>query len=252
MIVQSTLPYDVLTPRVLPGIAPTTMADWLLVDDAYAGQMARRAELLRDRRDEVFAQDPGADGAAAELLETALDWLPEGFARQGDKVIRPDGAMVFLDWSAPLWTLAHLVQEDLCILQQPDGADEHILTAAALCFPASWRLAEKFMRPLTAIHVPVRVYDAGLARRVQRLFNAIREDRPLWRFNALWYDDPELFQPRSAVAPRPLSDSAAAPYFRSERQCLVRLPRSGAVVFSIHTFVLRAAAIRAAASPDAE
>ena len=28
------------------------------------------------------------------------------------------------------------------------------------------------------------------------------------------------------------------PYIRSERQCLVRLPKTGAVVFSIHTRVI--------------
>ncbi|MEC3860063.1 DUF3445 domain-containing protein [Mesobacterium sp. TK19101] len=251
MILQSVLPYDVLTPRPLPGIAPTAMAEWLMVDDAYAAQMAHRAALLRDRRDAVFVQDPSAGTAAAELLETVLDWLPTGFSRQGDRVTRPDGVSVVVDWNAPLWTLAHLVQEDLCILQKPDGSDEHVLTAAALCFPASWRLAEKFMRPLTTIHVPVKDYDSDLARRVQRLFDAIRPGRPLWRFNALWYDDPELYQPRSAVESRKLTDKDKAPYFRSERQCLVRLPRSGAVVFSIHTFVLRADAIRAPAGPAA-
>jgi hypothetical protein len=246
MILQSSLPYDALTPRPLPGIAPTTMADWLMVDDAYAAQMAHRTALLRDRRDDVFRQDPGADAAALELLETVLDWLPTGFTRQGETVIRPDGVTVDLDRAVPLWTLAHLLQEDLCILQQPEGSDEHVLTAAALCFPAGWRLAEKFLRPLTTIHVPVHDYDAALAKRVQRLFDAIREGRPLWRFNALWYEDPELHQPRSEVAPRALPDARGAPFFRSERQCLVRLPRSGAVVFSIHTFVLRAEAIRAA------
>ena len=29
-----------------------------------------------------------------------------------------------------------------------------------------------------------------------------------------------------------------APFLRSERQCILRLPQSGAVVFSIHTYVL--------------
>ena len=33
-----------------------------------------------------------------------------------------------------------------------------------MCFPAGWRLAEKAMRPLTAIHDPVPDYDADIAR----------------------------------------------------------------------------------------
>ena len=92
-------------------------------------------------------------------------------------------------------------------------------------------------RPLIAIHDPVEVYDAALAPRVQRLFDAIRPEAPLWRANALLYANPALFQPERAL---PGTPEAAAPprYFRSERQCLVRLPQSRAVVFSIHTYLM--------------
>ena len=119
---------------------------------------------------------------------------------------------------------------------------EHVLTAAVLCFPASWRLVEKAGRPLTDIHVPIAEYDDDVARRVQRLFDGIQVDRPLWRFNQLWYQDPELYQPRSRSEPRRVgSGLKTGPYYRTERQTLLRLPRSRAVVFSIHTLVLAAA-----------
>jgi hypothetical protein len=83
----------------------------------------------------------------------------------------------------------------------------------------------------------VAPYDADLARRVQRLFDAIRPDRPLWRHNGLKYADPALYHPGREGAARP-RDPGAAQFLRSERQCLVRLPVSGAVVFSIHTYLL--------------
>ena len=118
---------------------------------------------------------------------------------------------------------------------------EHVLTGAVLCFPASWKLSEKVGRPLTAIHDPVDEYDAGLAARVQRLFDGVQEGRPLWRMNQLWYADPELHQPRSVTAPRAIEDGPeGAAYYRSERQCILRLPQTQAVVFSIHTMVLNA------------
>jgi hypothetical protein len=123
------------------------------------------------------------------------------------------------------------------VIMQKQG-DEHVLTAACLCFPASWQLAEKFGRPMIGIHARVDEYTDRLARVVQRLFNAMQADRPFWRFNALWYMDPTLYQPRSVSAPRPATDPGSAPYFRSERQSLVYLPRSGATLFSIHTYVL--------------
>ena len=59
------------------------MADWLIVDEAYAGQMALRDRLLAERRDAVLALLPGAEAAAAEVLETVLAHLPDGFRREG-------------------------------------------------------------------------------------------------------------------------------------------------------------------------
>lgn len=232
-LLQRSLPYDPLTPRPLPGIAPLRIEDWLIRDEVFAGQMARREELLADRRAEVLALDESARPAAEELLDLVLRLA---YPQAGPQVMRPDGVSVAIDRSDPMGTLGRLVQEDLCLLQKQGG--EHVLTGAVLCFPASWLLAEKYRRPLIAIHEPVATYDGGIAKRVQRLFDGVQPERPLWRFNALWYADPELHQPRSATARRETPEAKVADYLRSERQCILRLPKTGAVVFSIHTYVL--------------
>ncbi|WP_170382723.1 heme-dependent oxidative N-demethylase family protein [Ruegeria atlantica] len=234
-ILQTSIPYDPLSPRPLPGIQPGSMENWLHCDEAFAGQMLRRAALLADRKKDVLALDPSAEPAAQELLDLVLQ---HAYPDCSDHVTRPDGQIVEVDRSQPMETLCQLVQEDFCILQKKGG--EHVLTGAVLCFPASWRLSEKFMCPLIDIHGPVASYDESIARRVQRLFDGIQPGRPLWRFNALWYEDPELFQPRSASEPRDAKAPGAAPYMRSERQTLLRLPRTRAVVFSIHTYVIEA------------
>jgi len=235
-ILQTRLPYDPEGRHALPGISPLLMADWLQVDEAFAGQMAERARLLSEQRAEVVAITEGAGPAAAELLQFVLDWLRDhgqGYGISANQVQRPDGVIVPIDRMDPMGTLGHLVQEDLCLMER--RGDEHVLTAAVLCFPASWHLADKIGRPLTTIHVPVKAYDDALARRVQRLFDGVQVGRPLWRFNALRYASPTLHQPRSRVQP---SANAAYPYLRSERQCVLRLPQTRACVFSIHTYVL--------------
>ena len=238
-ITQNTLPPEMLGETGLPGMAPAAAHDWLRVDDAYSAQMQRRLTLLREQRGDVLWMQPAAQEAAEEVLDQALALLPAlGFAVTDAHVICPDGRRVAIDRAAPLLTLGQLVQEDICVLMK-QGA-EHVLAGAVLCFPASWRLAEKAGKPLVGIHEPVDEYDENLARRVQRLFDGVRAGRPLWRFNRLWYDDPELHQPRSATAPHRISpDRDAAPFIRSERQCVVRMPVSDAVVFSIHTYVVR-------------
>ncbi|MDQ7071844.1 MAG: DUF3445 domain-containing protein, partial [Rhodobacterales bacterium] len=174
------------------------------------------------------------------VLDNLARYHGDAFERDGDEIRRPDGQVIALDRSDPLGALAKLVPDDFCLLQKrPAGSgNEHVLTGALLCFPASWSLDEKFMQPLTFIHVPVASYDASIAKRVQRLFDGVQPARPLWRFNALWYDDATLHQPRRSDAKRIAPDPDSAPYFRSEKQCILRLPKTQAVVFSIHTFVL--------------
>lgn len=237
----ASLPWMVPALARLPGVLPLDMADWLVVDEVFGAQMALRDGLLRDQRACVYAMTPGAEGAAADLLALILAHLGPGHQREDRSVIRPDGVRVALDADPPLVTAARLVQEDLC-LHQPGPMGEHVLTGAVLCFPASWTLSEKIGRPLTAIHGPVAAYDANMAARVQRLFDAIRCDRPLWRQNALVYADPTLHQPRPEAAPR-RDAPGLGHYIRSERQCFVRLPSSDAVVFTIHSYVLPLSAL---------
>ncbi|UOA26807.1 DUF3445 domain-containing protein [Pseudosulfitobacter sp. DSM 107133] len=234
-VLHHSIPYDVST-RALPGIQPVK-EPWLRVDEAYAGQMARRSELLDSKAGEVLYLEPQARAAASELLDMVLTLLPDlGFEQAGAVVLCPDGRRVTVDHANPMATLGRLVQCDFVLLDK--RGDEHVLTGAVLCFPASWRLDEKAGQPLVAIHTPVDSYDDNIAKRVQRLFDGIQPDRPLWRFNGLWYVDPELHQPRSVTEPRRQRDGAG--YFRSERQTLLRLPQSRTVVFAIHTYLMRA------------
>jgi len=244
MILQLHLPYDVFARRPLPGIAPLGNDPWFLVDDAYAAQMAYRRQLIAMRLQAVVATDAASPLAIQDMLDAVLANLPNGFDVRQETIKCPDGTVVAVDRENPFATLGQVLQEDVCLLEK--RGDEHVLTGAVLCFPASWRLSEKIGHPLSHIHVPVPEYDDSLARRVQRLFDGVRPGQPLWRFNALWYDDPELHQPRSASTPRELSDRNTAPFMRSERQVIWRLANSGAVLFTIHSFVVPRDAARAA------
>jgi hypothetical protein len=224
--------------RRLPGIQPVTGRDWLRVDEAYGPQMALRDRLIAGQPGVVHALLPKARAAAEELYALILDWLAEepGFRIAARAVTRPDGVSVPLDPAQPLLTLGRLVQQDLCLMQS-NGA-EYDLTGAILCFPASWTLAQKIGRPMTGIHQPVEVYDAALAARVHRLMTAIRPDQPLWRMNFFTYDDFMLHHPRVEGDWRRQPTGLA--YVRCERQTLLRLPVTGAVLFAIHTIVVDA------------
>ncbi|MFN4153688.1 MAG: heme-dependent oxidative N-demethylase family protein [Paracoccaceae bacterium] len=245
-VVQTALPFapwaDARTRR-LPGILPLDMADWLRVDEAFAGQMALRDRLIAEREAEVVGQVSFAAQAVEELYEFVLARLPEGFAREGGTVTRPDGVRVLLEPERPLQTLGRLVQEDLCLMQEAGGG-EHLLSAAVLCFPAGWMLHEKLGRPLMRMHKPVEAYTEDVGRRVQRLMDAVRVEAPLWRANAHHSRAP-LFNPQPEDAAKDTEAQGEMPYIRSERQCLIRLPVSRAVLFSIHTYLVPLAALMA-------
>ena len=239
-ILQSRLPLapwmDARTAR-LPGVLPDEGQEWLSVDDAFAAQMALRDALIVEKPEVVLAVLPEGRPAAEELFDMVLARLAvtSGYHLGARAATRPDGVSVPLDRTRPLATLGRLVQEDLCLLEKP--GDQHVLTGACLCFPASWSLSEKLGRPLTGIHRTVAVYQPDLARRVQRMFDAIRPGQPLWRMNALVYVNPDLHQPGVEGAPR--TDRRNGQYLRAERQSFVRLPLTGAVLFAIHTCVVR-------------
>lgn len=138
----------------------------------------------------------------------------------------------------PLELAGRMVQEDLCLIQ---GG---IFTAASLCFPSRWRLADKIGKPLTSVHGPVPIYPDRLAAPVDRFLRHLKPNHIAARLNWSMLDDPSLFQPngkwRSDTAPQITADTAGDHlYLRVERQTLRRLPKTQAILFGIRVHVYR-------------
>ena len=222
----------------LPGVEPLRVEDWLIRDEVFSAQMALRDELIATRADEVHALEPSAEPAARECYDLVLSALAAdpGYTWQDGSVTRPDGVTVALDRAQPLLTLGRLTQSDICLLEP--GEDGHVLTGAILCFPAYWTLVEKIGRALPRIHKPVPEYDADIGRRVQRLFDAIRPGQLLGRMNANIHASPDLFTPKREDEPESRVAPGEGRFVRSERQILRQLPDTGAVAFTIHTYMV--------------
>ena len=237
------LPYAPGAFRLALGLTAAAECDWLELDSDYAGQVALRRRLVAERRAEVLGAIPGSEAPIAELRDTLVAHLlahhADHFARDGDTLHAPDGTAHDLRADA-LTTIAHLVQEDFCLLSTAAGTP--VLIAATLCFPSRWRLSEKLGRPLAAIHDPVPGYADTLARPVDRFLSAIAEGRIAQRLNWSILDDPALFQPTghgradldATITP---ANALARLFLRVERQTFRRLPRTGVVVFGIRTHV---------------
>ncbi len=170
---------------------------------------------------------------------------PQAYARRGDRLHNLATGEAW-DMRAqdmhPLELAARLVQEDLCLLGQVEPGGDYLLTAACVCFPTRWNLAEKAGRPLDAIHEPVPGYEPTLASPMNRLFARMKAERPVWRLNWSVLDDPALYQPggHGRIAPRTGITAANAGerlWLRMERQTLRRLPHSGDILFTIRIYV---------------
>ena len=158
-----------------------------------------------------------------------------------------------LDGHDPLDLCGRLVADDLCLLLPTPGGWR--LMGAVLCFPNRWRLADKLGKPLPGIHRPVPGYAAKLAVPVDRFFDALTVDRPVWRTNWALNDDPALFQPVETAQEDPdqtitAANAATRLFLRVERQTLRRLPRTGAVVFTIRTYQVPIGSLSPAQAAD--
>ena len=222
--------------KLAMGLKRLDPASWLMVSEHYDAEIAEKRRLLADGADIVRAL-PEAAPAVAETLA-----LIEAFLHAHHPHLLPGAAD-----TEPLRRAGLLVQEDLCWLL-PSAAG-HRLVAAFVAFPARWRLADKIGQPMAAIHGPVPDANARLGGPIERLFATLAVDRPLWRANWSILDDPDLHQPEPKARHRPIDAAGGALFVRVERQTLRRLPATGAVLFTIHSFVQPLAEV--AADPEA-
>jgi hypothetical protein len=252
------LPFEGGPYRMAMALTTVPESAWFEIDARYADELAERRRLLGERHDDVFAALPGSDAARAETLQEVVANLtthvPHWFARDGGVL---SNALTGETWDLaaapydPLEIAGRLVQEDLCIIQQ--GDEGPVFTAAVLCFPSRWRLAEKLGRPLVSVHGPVPFYAERLAVAVDRFMARVRPGHIASRLNWSVLDSPAMFQPggkwreqhNAAVTPENAGDSL---HLRVERQTLRRLPLSNAILFGIrvHSYPLACAITTAA------
>ncbi len=146
----------------------------------------------------------------------------------------------------PMQMAARMVQDDLAIMfERPDG--QYYLLAGAILLAGFWRLEDKFGMPLSEIHTSGDVpgFREKLEKGMLNFFRRVQPSGPVLRNNYFLQVDDELAWSHSIgdedsegigwfTAEK--NKAIRHHYFRSERQSLRRLPRSGGVVFTIRTY----------------
>lgn len=205
-----------------PGLKPIDPETWL-TPDTEAHVLEEKRALMKARRDEVFASTLGerAMDEAASLVIGGREPSPQ-------------------DFETSLERAAALQSDDLCLLaRDQDGLWR--LRAASLCAPTFWRLSEKIGEPLSGLHNPVPGANPGMVGRIHRMFDALRTDQVLERFNWTVQPGPERFTPDQApfkakAAEMPEEGALDALWFRVERQTIRKTP-AGTMIFTIRVAI---------------
>ena len=167
---------------------------------------------------------------------------PEGIqlTRYAEEPGRELAVMLGVKGSLP--QAAASVHEDMCLLQRFAGEDQYRLIGAAVAWPTDWRPKDKLGLPLRALHAPIAGYEEQLATGVDRFMETLRPGLIYGRCN--WFIAPTGERrwiahgnPQDQFAHVTPKNAGETLWVRSERQTLRRLPKTGAIVFTIGVYV---------------
>lgn len=198
---------------------------------------ALRMGLIRLAPSAWLRSDPESSVRAA-----AFDRHPDAVQRLPGARAAEREAAALVGAGDDLGGAARVIWEDLCLLQERDGA--FVLAAGAVAFPTDWRLADKLGLPLAAVHAPIHGYAGQLAAGVDHFLRTVRPGAIFGRVNAFvvptdgWRYLPGD-DPAARFAHVDAGNAGRTLFVRCERQTIRRLPASGAILFTIGIAVAR-------------
>lgn len=243
--------------NVTMGLRTVPPIEWIELDYHFPKYHADKAARLLERGEKCAKTHPDAFAAAIELLQELANYLPARYP----SIYKRTPTGIDNIWSGetfnieerplqedPMAICARLVQDDLAIMiEQPDG--QYRLLAGAILLAGFWRLSDKFGMTLSNIHTSGSVphFRDKLENGMMKFFQRIKCDTFYARNNYFIQVDDSLpwshsigdeDQPAVSWSTAQKNKVIESHWFRSERQTLRRLPKTGAVVFTIRTYFL--------------
>lgn len=256
------LPYRAFRHKynITMGIRNMEWDSWIELDNEWMKFHNDKLQRLEEKDEELHGTFPEARDAAFELLDEFWAYLPHRYPslfRQLDTGLEnllTGEVFHFRNCNRdeiktdPMVMAAKMVQDDLAIMiEGKDG--QYYLKAGAIILPGFWRFKDKVGLPLNAIHTTgdVPKYQEKLQTGMCKFFLRLTCDKPVVRNNYFIQTDSDLGWSSSIgdegsegagwyTAPEAVKIEQL--YYRSERQSLRRLPKTGAVVFTIRTYFL--------------
>ncbi|TVY89513.1 hypothetical protein LAWI1_G002248 [Lachnellula willkommii] len=227
------------------GLKRLEKSNWLTIDAHYTSEHQVRNYLLRTSHPNVIQCLPGSEAACHEVLSTAVDFLitrfPDHFTIEGETItnhIANESFLVGPDCPNPLEVAARLSMEDFNILMKNAETGEYHLQASATLFPAGWKLQERIGSTMANLHGPVPGWKEKMGGAVNRYFDHLSAKTAMERTNLFIQSDPSLFSDAPEIPTghekRKMPQDLQV---RRERQTFTRLEKTGAVLFTVRTYM---------------
>lgn len=233
--------------------------DWIELDNHYFRFHADKAQRIIERgtKCSYTDSDPKVYDGAIELLEELCSYLPQRYPTLYKATpVGMDNLLTDETFNIqerplvedPMQMAARMTQDDLAIMfEKEDG--QYYLLAGSILLAGFWKLEDKLGMPLSEIHTSGDVpgYKEKLEKGMMNFFRRVQPNGPVQRNNYFIQVDDSLPW-SSSIGPEDgapgevgwftaeKNKAISHHYFRSERQSLRRLPRSGGVVFTIRTY----------------
>ncbi|GEQ67020.1 hypothetical protein JCM33374_g683 [Metschnikowia sp. JCM 33374] len=258
------------------GIRNIDSSEWLLIENSYLKRIEEKTKITtnnhpayvgdKDLKKSTIFISPEADESIREFYDTVIvymcDKYPMYFQKKEDSVYNyitnesvPANSSSVKETRELLDYLIRTIEEDFIILlkdptrkDQPYG-DEYFFKAGVFGFAAGFDPLEKFDQPLTLIHGPIPGYESKLKLSMNRFFDRLKPGDFVSRSNfsiqthGKFYVDNENkgyhLTEEELNTPIPFEDLdfQNQVHYRSERQVLIKLPKTQATVFTIRTYL---------------
>lgn len=252
--------------HITMGLRKMQWDDWIELDNEFLKFHNAKMARIEERGERLSKTDPEGFDGACELLEELCDYLPKRYPSLFRKTnVGMDNLLTKESFNIverplredPMQMAGRMVQDDLAIMfEKSDG--QYYFLAGSIILPGFWRLEDKWQMPLSEIHASGNVpgFKTKLEKGMMNFFRRLKPDDPVTRHNYFIQVDDDLAWSHSvgkedeaghgnggneqtaktgwfsAERDKPIEYH----WFRSERQSLRRLPRSGGVVFTIRTY----------------
>ncbi|EGV63958.1 hypothetical protein CANTEDRAFT_113990 [Yamadazyma tenuis ATCC 10573] len=263
----SPLPYRAFKHKynITMGIRNMDWNSWFELDNEWTKFHEEKLKRVKQYDKKLHETGVEAVDAAYELLDEMRNYLPARYPtlfqktnlgvknletgedhkfRGSYRVYKGPGS----EGEDPMLIAAKMVQDDLAVMMESDNG-EYILKAGAVILPGFWKLEDKYNQTLENIHThgDVPKFKEKLQSPMEKFFIRLTCDKAVVRNNYFLQTDEELgwsssigdeFGEKVGWYTADEANDISKIHLRSERQSLRRLPKSGAIVFTVRTYFI--------------